>query len=120
VAESTQRTSEATAKKDGLIDTETHTAKGETKDAKIESMGDTNMAMRIVRARRSGGEIELATRATGMTSKTLRMDMEETMDTTRVTTEGTSSGGRTGSMASRAGTRVLRPSKAAQLYDRFL
>lgn len=115
-----QKTSEATAKKGGLIDTETHTAKGETKDVKTKNMGDTDIAMRIVRARRSAGEIELATRATGMTSKILKMGMEEMMDTTRVMMEGTSSGGRTGSMASRAGTRVLRPSRAAQLYDRCL
>lgn len=64
-----QRRSEATAKRDNPIDTETLTAKRESKGVKTENMEDIGIVMRTMKARRNEGETELETRVTGMVNR---------------------------------------------------
>jgi hypothetical protein len=106
-AGSTRKTRrEATAKKGARTDIETHSARAERKAAKIESTDDTDIAMRTAKERKREEETGRETQGMAMATETSR------------STKVINSTGSTGSTASRAGMRVVQPSRAAQLYDR--
>lgn len=90
-------------KKVARTDIETRFVRVEKKVAKTESMGDTDIAVRITKAKERDGGREQETQGMDMTTGIMR--------SMKVTNS-------TGSTVSRAGMRVVQRSRAAQLYDR--
>lgn len=121
---STRRTNAATVKKPDHIDTELLIAKEEMGDARIENMGDTGTVTPGVRVRRMGEETGQGIQGMDIMNEmwkeaTKTGAIVRTSTTTKATKEGISSVGSTESMANKAGTKALRPSKAAQSYGRY-
>lgn len=111
-----RKTSGATVRKVDRTDTETRTARAETKDVKTGSTGDTDIAMHTTRARRRGDETGQETQGMDTTTGISKAAMDEMMDTASM--RATNSAGSTGSMASRVGMKAARLSRAEQLCDR--
>lgn len=116
------RISGATVKKVGRTDIETHTAKEEKRGAKTKNPGNIDIVMRTVRARKTVEETELETQAMDTVSETGREVMNRgeimSMDATTATRKDISTTGDKGSLAVKAGTKTLQPSRAAQRSDR--